>query len=934
MEKIGFNKIEQKFQTPEEEIQYLRNQIEQKEKQIETVGQQPDREKVIEHTIEDYKQNSPEEALGKGNVIPETTREEIVLKLSPEEHDDKMSELIVLLEEKGVLNTLNIVEKMNDPHISDDFHRFLVQYVREGYNVKGLKDTSKLAKTLKRVLFEITLPDRGGESKQQDLQQLISMMEQFYSGMLSISSGDKEDYLTLEIANSVGSRQFVFYISVSLNKKDLFEKQFLSFFPNAKILEQKDDFNIFNNSGVSLGAYAKLENVAAKPIRTYEDFQNDPLKVVLNVFSKLDTTKEGAAIQLVFKPNGNFYEKNYSKTLSKLEKGEKPGEELYARNTTTDKFMNTVSGLFGGGSSSKKENDEKPIQIDSSFVELIKKKINRPIVSVNIRALSSAESENRAQSILGDIESAFNQFNNPVSNNISFSNVKPKFQKNFFKEFSFREYSQSIELPLNLAEIATIMHFPAEKTSMSSQLKSSNFATASAPISLPEEGILLGINDHQGAQNEIRLTPQDRLRHLYTIGQTGTGKTNFLKTLIIQDIQNGEGVCMIDPHGNDIQDVLANIPPERYDDVIYFDPGNVENPMSLNMLEYDKNFPEQKTFVVNELFGIFMKLYGSNPESMGPMFEQYFRNAASLVVEDPESGNTLLDISRVLADSKYRQLKLSRCKNPIVKQFWEEVAGKAGGEAALANIVPYITSKFDVFLANDIMRPIVAQEKSSFNFRDVMDNKKILLVNLSKGRLGDINSNLIGLIIVGKILMAALSRADSYGKDFPPFYLYIDEFQNITTDSISTILSEARKYKLSLNVAHQFVAQLDQKIRDAVFGNIGSMTVFRVGSEDAEFFEKQFAPEFSASDIMNIDNFNCYAKILSNGVPVKPFNFKALPAPDGNLEIVEQLKSLSYQKYGKPREEIEKEIADKYKKEVPEEKEKTETDNPFNRLKR
>ena len=933
MEKLGLNKIEQKFQTPEEEIQYLRNQIEQKEKQIETVGQQPDREKVIEHTISDYKLNSPEEVLEKGNVIPEVAREEIVLKLSPEEHDNKMSELVSLLEEKGILNTLNIVEKMNEPHVSDDFHRFLIQYIREGYNVKGLKESSKLAKTLKRVLFEITLPDRGGESDKDDLQQLVSMMEQFYSGMLSISSGDKDDYLTLEIANSVGSRQFVFYISVSLKKKDLFEKQFLSFFPNAKILEQKDDFNIFNNNGISLGSYAKLENTPAKPIRTYEDFQNDPLKVVLNVFSKLDTTKEGAAIQMIFKPSGNFYEKNYSKVLSRLEKGEKPGDELHMRNTTSDKFMNTVSNLFGGGTPPKKEKEDenKPIQIDSTMIELIKKKINRSIVSTNIRVLSSSDTEIRAQSILDDIQSAFNQFNSPVSNQIVFQNVKKKFTKNFFKEFSFREYSHSIEIPLNLAEIATIMHFPAERSSISSQLKSSNFATAATPIDLPEEGILLGVNDHQGANNEIRLSPQDRLRHLYTIGQTGTGKTNFLKTLIIQDIKNGEGVCMIDPHGSDIQDVLANIPPERYDDVIYFDPGNVENPMALNMLEYDTNFPEQKTFVVNELFNIFMKLYGSNPESMGPMFEQYFRNATMLVIEDPDSGSTLLDVSRVLADEKYRKLKLENCNNPIVKQFWEEVAGKAGGEAALANIVPYITSKFDVFLANDIMRPIVAQEKSSFNFRDVMDNKKILLVNLSKGRLGDINSNLIGLIIVGKILMAALSRADSYGKDLPPFYLYIDEFQNITTDSISTILSEARKYKLSLNVAHQFIAQLDEKIKDAVFGNVGSMAVFRVGAEDAEFFEKQFTPEFNASDIMNINNYNCYAKILANGVPVKPFNFRALPASDGNSEIVDQLKSLSYQKYGRPRAEIEKEILDRFKKEEPE---KTERENPFSNLKK
>ena len=337
------------------------------------------------------------------------------------------------------------------------------------------------------------------------------------------------------------------------------------------------------------------------------------------------------------------------------------------------------------------------------------------------------------------------------------------------------------------------------------------------------------------------------------------------------------------------------------------------------MLEYDRNMPEQKTFVVNELFSIFQKLYGEqSPESMGPMFEQYFRNSTMLVIEDPDSGCTLLDVSRVMADAEFRKMKLANCKNPIVVQFWKEIAEKAGGEASLANIVPYIVSKFDVFLANDIMRPVVAQEKSSFNFREIMDSKKILLVNLSKGRLGDINSSLIGLILVGKILMAALSRVDSFDKGFPPFYLYIDEFQNVTTPSISTILSEARKYKLSLNIAHQFIGQLTDKIKDSVFGNVGSMAVYRVGAEDAKFLESQFEPIFEAKDIMNIDNYNAYLKMLANGMTIKPFSMRAHKEPDGNKEIIDDLKQLSYLKYGRNREEVESEILKKYEKKKPE----------------
>jgi GTPase SAR1 family protein len=462
-----------------------------------------------------------------------------------------------------------------------------------------------------------------------------------------------------------------------------------------------------------------------------------------------------------------------------------------------------------------------------------------------------------------------------------------------------------------------MMHLPENDIRGTSQLKQSKAGSGQAPLDLNKIGISLGKNIHRNVETEIFMSPEDRLRHFYVIGQTGTGKTTLLKRMIRQDILNGDGVCMIDPHGSDIQDVLSYIPKERLDDLVYFDPSQTDRPMGLNMLEYDIRFPEQKTFVVNEMLSIFNKLFDMKVAG-GPMFEQYFRNSVMLVLDDPESGNTLLDVSRVLSNKQFRDLKISKCKNPLVIQFWKEIAEKAGGEASLANIVPYIVSKFDVFLQNDIMRPIIAQEKSSFNFREIMDNKKILLVNLSKGRLGDINANLLGLIIVGKILMAALSRVDSLGKDLPPFYLYIDEFQNITTDSISTIFSEARKYKLSLTVAHQFIAQLEEKIRDSVFGNVGSIASFRVSSEDAEYLEKQFTPVFSAKDLMNVDNLNCYIKMLSAGRPVKPFSLFVPFPPRGESSLIDKIKELSYLKYGRDKNLVEAEIMKKYeKKEAP-----------------
>jgi hypothetical protein len=280
-------------------------------------------------------------------------------------------------------------------------------------------------------------------------------------------------------------------------------------------------------------------------------------------------------------------------------------------------------------------------------------------------------------------------------------------------------------------------------------------------------------------------------------------------------------------------------------------------------------------------------------------------------MDDPETKGTLLEITRVLGNKEFRDDLVSRCKNPIIREFWKS-AEQTTGDQSIANFVPYISSKFDNFISNDIMRPVVLQQKSAFNFREIMDNKKILLVNLSKGRLGDINANLIGLLLVGKIQMAALSRVDMFGKKMNDFYLYIDEFQNITTDSIASILSEARKYRLSLNVAHQYISQLEDNIKNAIFGNVGSMAVFRVGTEDAEFLENKFKPVFTAADIIKLDNFNAYVSMLVSGQPTKPFNIKTLAPVQGNLEMVDNIKELSYLKYGRPREEIEEEIMERY----------------------
>lgn len=919
----GTNTYENKqFGSAEEELQYLRQVVAGKERATASVGEQKEREAIITEELSSYSQQQADRVLHEHFRMPEKEQQEIVLELSPEPHDKKIEELLAILYERGVLNAISVARALNSPHIDDDFHRFLVEYIKKGLPTPGLKETMPVAKALKHTLYEVTLPEAKKDEQHKTLKEMLSSMEQFYSGMLSVSGGresEEENQFSVELAVAEGSEEFIFYVSVPDSKTGLFEKQFLSIFPNAKVSEKKDSYNIFNVEGVAVGAVAEQTNNPIFPIKQYEHFDYDPLNVILNTLSKIEKDREGASIQIIFNPSGDYYTKLYRGALDEINKGTSVKKAIDIRHSIWGEFAKVTGeiakDLAKEAVSNGKKDEKKDKPIDQIVVEQIVAKISSPIVETNIRILASAASRPRAEHILSDIESAFNQFENPLGCGLKFKRKEKGDLAELFHSFSYRIFEKKSAMPISLRELTTIMHFPGQSVVNSSQLKQSKAGTASAPVGLPKEGIFLGTNKHRNMETKIYMGREDRLRHFYAIGQTGTGKSTMLKNMIIQDIKNGDGICFIDPHGSDVQDILAHIPPERFEDVIYFDPSHVERPMALNMLEYNKSFPEQKTFVVNELFSIFQKLYGAVPESMGPMFEQYFRNATMLVIEDPESGCTLLDVSRVMAVKSFRDMKISKCKNPIVVQFWKDIAEKAGGEGSLQNMVPYITSKFDVFLANDIMRPIIAQEKSSFNFREIMDNKKILLVNLAKGRLGDINSSLIGLILVGKILMAALSRVDSFGKEMAPFYLYIDEFQNITTPSIATILSEARKYKLSLNIAHQFIAQLDDKIKDAVFGNVGSMAVFRVGSEDAEFLQKQFEPVFTVNDIMNIDNMNCYLKMLSEGKPTRPFNIEFTWPEPGNKKIVDKIKELSYLKFGQQRDEVEAAIMEKYKKE-------------------
>ena len=880
--------------------------------------------------------------------------EGFTLELVPDANDKDMEELLAVLNSRGIDAAFKELDRIENPHLEDDFHRLLVQLKRDGHPIKGLDPKSDVGRALDFVLLEVAVPESGGEHGG-SLTEIVTQMELFYQAVIPFSPipnpiffkdwrhrrAIHKDHFTMEIAVSQSEEDVVFYIAVPRKRRELFEKQIHAHFHNAHVKEKQDDYNPFNQFGVTKIAYLTLYRPMPLPIRTADQFVNDPLNQLLATMSRISKDGEGAAIQFSVAAAGEYWTKRFRKILEEIQGGKISASAAFQKHRFLPrdsllrrflpKFVSSVTQLF-----SSEEKKSKEYTPNSMQVSTMEKKIRSVVSGVNMRIVVSARTAQRADALMHEFELVLNQFED-----ISGNRFKLRFPKTnrdhheLLRSFIYRTFDRgpiesfwgalyneffekvhspllytSACMPMNLQELATVFHLAIAGGTTSREAKTAGGKYVPAPIGLPSTGLLLGKNTHAGVSTEVRLQTQDRMRHLYVIGQTGTGKTTFLKDLIIQDIENGEGVCFIDPHGVDVQEILSRIPKERYDDVVYFDPAYTDRPMGLNMLEYDPRFPEQKTFVVDELFKIFQKLYGQVPEAFGPIFEQYFRNATLLVLEDPETGSTLLDIARVLSDEDFRHLKISRCKNPVVAHFWEDIAERVSGEGSLKNIVPYITSKFDIFIANEIMRPIVGQQRSAFNFKDIMDNRKIFLVNLSKGRLGDVNANLIGLVLVGKILMNALARDLSTNP--PPFYLYLDEFQNISTDTISVILSEARKFRLSMTMAHQFISQLYPKIRDAVFGNVGSMAIFRVGPDDADFLAKQLAPVFSASDVLRIPNFSAYVRILANNTPVSPFTLDALPFTTGDLVNVEMLKQLSYQRYGKAREAVEAEIREKY----------------------
>ncbi len=759
---------------------------------------------------------------------------------------------------------------------------------------KNLKK-KRLSKALGLRLLLIRLPQKTSKEFPTETRAAEAWKEEInLSGQLfSILVGLKSPFGLEAAVHHIGE-EIYFYAAVPKESMEFVSRQIEGLWKEAKV-EPIDDYNIFNPSGVNLGVYLKQKLSYALPIRTYSEANLDTFAPILSGLSKINEVGEGAAIQILVKPASASTKKTISQMIENLKRGEKFEDILKGGLIKLKDIEKAIRPQ-------EKEKTEKII--DEEAIKILDSKINKPLLSVNLRILVSAPSQYQADTILESITGGFSQFGAPLRNEIKI--IKPKNPQSLIYQFSFREFDNGQSMVLNTEELASVFHLPASSTVIP-KIKWLKSKEAAPPANLPTKGILIGESFFRSEQKPVYITEDDRRRHIYIVGQTGTGKSTLMTNMVIDDIRQGKGVAIIDPHGDLIETILGLIPEKRMDEVIVFDPSDRQKPLGINMLEYDFNRPEEKTFIVNEMQSIFNKLFLA--ETMGPMFEQYMRNALLLLMEDaPNEPATLMEVARVFTDTDFRQRKLARISNPTVIDFWEKEAIKAGGEASLANMTPYITSKFNNFTSNDYMRPIIGQPKSAFNFRQVMDEGKILLVNLSKGKIGEINANLLGMIITGRILMAALSRVDLPENKRLDFNLYIDEFQNFTTESIATILSEARKYALNLTMAHQFIAQLTEKIRDAVFGNVGSIIAFRIGAQDAEFLVKQFEPVFSENDLVNIDNFNAYVKILIAGQTSKPFNIKTMSPERGDKEITDKIKEISQTRYGRDRQEVEEEI--------------------------
>lgn len=731
--------------------------------------------------------------------------------------------------------------------------------------------------SMSMVTIEIRVP-KDNEIK-------IDSAEQFFASLAGLKTAkgftemmNVSDCVAFEMVGIKG--KVGFYITMPEKIRDLVEKQIYAFYPVCDI-EIVDEPNIFTEDGKVAYAAMKLKKEDYEPLKVYRDLPTDSLSIVTSPLSKMGDD-EAAIIQILIRG-------------------------------TNSKYKGAARAYVGATKKKEADPEKATFKVDQKDLERITEKIQRPGFDTVIRVVTVAKDKDMAKMHLDNIKSAFSQFSSEQNSLTSAKIlVKYAFMINFVYKFfpimdmPFTKW-KSISV-LSTDELASLFHLP-NKTIETPNIDWLKAKTAPVAANVPTEGgTLMGKGYYRGVKRPIHILPEDRRRHVYIIGKTGTGKSVLLTNMAIQDIRAGYGVCVIDPHGDLVEDLLKYIPPERAEDVIYFDPADTERPMGLNLLE--ANTEDQKHFMTTAIINLMYKLYDPQRTGIvGPRFEHAVRNAMLTVMAEP--GTTFIEIVRVLTDPKYVQELLPKVKDPMVRRYWTDQIAQTS-DFHKSEVLDYIVSKFGRFVTNATIRNIIGQSKSAFDFREVMDSQKILLINLSKGRLGEENSSFLGLVIIPKLLMAAMSRQEIPEQDRKDFFMYVDEFQNFATPDFATILSEARKYRLGLTVANQFIGQMDEDVKNAVFGNVGTMISFRLGVTDASFLAREFQPTFGEQDLQNVERFHSYMKTIVENDPVPAFSvdmsidYKQFKA-EANEKIAKAVVELSRLKYGKPRQLVETE---------------------------
>jgi len=732
------------------------------------------------------------------------------------------------------------------------------------------KDREK--RSLKLVTLLVAIP-QDNEVKIDATEQIINAFASMYKStkFKFLQTFKSQPFASLEI---IGTNEDIrFYISVPKDYQDLIEKQIYSVYAGADVKEV-DDPNIYYENGCVEYSWLTLKKIPHYPLKTYKEISTDPLSAMTSALSKL-SDKESLAIQLIISPTEGSWSKLGKSFISSTKKSESNPEKA-------------------------------SYKVDAKQLEAIENKCSKTGFETAIRIVAVAQNKETAKMNISNIKACFNQFESPWN---KLSSKKIHFKNLFMEDFIYKYqviFWAKHKTILSSDEIASIFHFPNKsiETPNIYWLKSKK---AAAPPESPQTGLYIGDNIYRGVDKKFCMSTVDRQRHFYIVGQTGVGKSWLLADMALQDIKAGHGVCFIDPHDT-FESILERIPPERVDDVIYFDPSATDRPMGFNVMECERE--DQKDFVTSSIINLMYKLYDPYKTGIvGPRFEHSIRNIMLTVMSEP--GATFIEIVRCLTDPSYVQELLPKVHDPMVKRYWTDQIANTN-DFHKSETLDYIVSKFGRFITNTMMRNIIGQSNSSFNFRTAMDEGKILIINLAKGTIGEENSAFLGLVLIPKILIAAMSRQDTPEALRKDFYLYVDEFQNFATQDFAVILSEARKYHLNLTVANQFISQMDDEVKNAVFGNVGTISSFRLGISDAGFLAKQFSPTFSEHDLLNLGTGEIYMKTMINGVPKDPFSIKVAAVEKkkpGNPKMAEMIKRLSSLKYGRPRAIVEAEIA-------------------------